>query len=101
MVLTPNDLLRRILDTKAVSIWDHEKGPIFWYAASIPGPFYVNTELVLGKELSSTLLQEITSIIADTPEPATRAKLLEAFIMDSYEKDSFFKIIVETLVAKL
>ncbi|MGE0109076.1 MAG: hypothetical protein AB7S81_04845 [Bdellovibrionales bacterium] len=101
MILTPNDLLRRILDTKAVSIWDHEKGPIFWYAASIPGPFYVNTELVLGKELSSTLLQEITSIIADTPEPAIRAKLLEALIMESYEKDSFFKNITETLVAKL
>lgn len=101
MILTPNNLLHRIIDTKAVSIWDHNKGPIFWYAASIPGPFYVNTELVLGKELASNLLKEITAIVADNTEPALRAKLLELLIMQAYEKDEFFQNIIETLEAEI
>ena len=101
MILTQDDMLRRILDTKAVSIWDHKAGPIFWYAASIPGPFYVNTELVLGKELSVRLLSEITAIVADNADPKMRAKMLEPLIMQTYESNPFFQSIIETMEAKL
>jgi orotate phosphoribosyltransferase len=101
LILTQDDMLRRILDTKAVSIWNHKTGPIFWYAASIPGPFYVNTELVLGKELSAALLKDITSIIAETPAPKERAEKLERLILDAYESDAFFQSIIETMEAKL
>jgi len=101
LILTQEDMLRRILETKAVSIWNHKTGPIFWYAASIPGPFYVNTELVLGKDLSSPLLEEITAIITDIKEPQARSEKLEVLIMKAYESNSFFQSIIETMEAQI
>ncbi len=100
MILSPAAMLKRIHDTKAVSIWNHETGPIFWYAASVPGPFYVNTELVIGKDLSASLLKQITAIVAQTPTAAQRAQKLETMIMDAFNADATFQNIIETMVAK-
>jgi len=100
MIYSPSELIKRIHDTKAVSIWNREKGPIFWYAASVPGPFYVNTELVIGPELSASLLKQITAIVAELPEAKDRAHRLETLIMEAYEKDETFRTIIDTMVAK-
>ena len=100
MILSTNDLIKRIHDTKAVSIWNRKTGPIFWYAASVPGPFYVNTELVIGADLSTALLKQITAIVAETPTAAARAQKLETLMMDAFEKDATYKNIIETMVAK-
>jgi len=74
MILSSAQLIHRIHETKAVSIWNHKTGPIFWYAASVPGPFYVNTELVIGPALSASLLKSITQIVETISEalPAQR-----------------------------
>ncbi len=101
MILSQQDLIRRILDTKAVSIWNHKTGPIFWYAASVPGPFYVNTELVIGPELSASLLKDITSIVAQTPDSKERAEKLEALIMGACERDETFRNIIETMASRI
>ncbi len=101
MIYTQKDLLRRILETKAVSIWNHKTGPIFWYAASVPGPFYVNTELVIGPELSKTLLKGITAIVEETKDGKARAEKLESLILAAYEKDEIFKSLIETLAARI
>lgn len=100
MIYTAQDMIKRIHDTKAVSIWNRDKGPIFWYAASVPGPFYVNTELVIGPELSAQLLKQITAIVAETPDAKARAEKLETLIMEAFEKDETFKNVIETMVAK-
>ena len=65
MIYSPEDMIKRIHDTKAVSIWNSKTGPIFWYAANVPGPFYVTTELVIGPDLSAKLLKDITALIAE------------------------------------
>ncbi len=100
MILSPAALLKRIHDTKAVSIWNRQTGPIFWYAASVPGPFYVNTELVIGKDLSASLLKQITTIVAETKGAAERAQKLETLIMDAFNADETYRNIIETMVAK-
>ena len=100
MIYSTNDLIKRIHDTKAVSIWNRNTGPIFWYAASVPGPFYVNTELVIGPELSASLLKKITAIVAETPDAKGRAEKLETLIMDAYNSDEIFKNVIDTMVAK-
>lgn len=99
MILSPAALIKRIHDTKAVSIWNRKTGPIFWYAASVPGPFYVNTELVIGPELSAALLKSITQIVADSQDSATRAAALETLIMAAYDADETFKNIIDTMVS--
>ncbi|HEU0117921.1 MAG TPA: hypothetical protein VFR09_04740 [Alphaproteobacteria bacterium] len=100
--MSDNDtgLLKLIHDTKAVSIWNRRTGPVFWYAASVPGPFYVNTELVIGPELSAMLLEKITAIIAETPDAPSRAKKLNELILGSYEKNAQFKQVIAAMVAK-
>jgi hypothetical protein len=85
MIYTQADLLKLIYDTRAVSIWDHAKGPVFWYAANVPGPFYVNTEMVIGADLSARLLREITAIVAGTSDVQARAEQLETLILDAFK----------------
>lgn len=100
MILSQDDLTRRILETHAVSIWNREKGPIFWYAAGTPGPFYVNTELVLGAELSGKLLSGITSVVEGTSDSALRAQKLAPLMMESFEKDDFYQSIIATMAVR-
>jgi orotate phosphoribosyltransferase len=97
LTYTNEDLLRIIHETKAVSIWNRKTGPIFWYAASIPGPFYVNSELVIGKELSAALLKKITDILAATADSAERAKTLNTEIIEAYEKDENYRKVVRAM----
>ena len=95
----PAELIKLIHDTKALNIWDHKAGPVFWYALGVPGPFYVNTELVLGAKLAERLLEGITSIIAETKDLAVRAARLNALILGAYENDPVYRRLIITMVA--
>ena len=98
MIYTQEELLKLIHDTHAVSIWDHSKGPVFWYALNVPGPFYVNTEMIIGSALSEKLLREITAIVAGTIDTQARAKQLQHLIMDAYKTSPSWQRIIATLV---
>ncbi len=100
MADTNNDLLKLIHDTKAVSIWNRKTGPVFWYVLGVPGPFYVNTEMVIGPELSAKLLEKITSIIASTSDPAARAAQLNDLILDAYKNSAMYRQVIAAMVAK-
>lgn len=101
MTSAAESLLKRIHETKAVSIWDHRTGPVFWYAANVPGPFYVNTEQVLGKALADSLLKKITSIIETIPTPAARATELNSLIRTAYESDADYRFVLDLLIDKI
>lgn len=98
MIYTQSDLMKLIHDTSAVSIWDSAQGPVFWYAANVPGPFYVNTEKVIGSSLAEKLLREITAIIAGTVDSQARAEQLHNLIMDSYRSNSSWQRIISTMI---
>ncbi len=100
MIYTQNDLLKLILDTHAVSIWNRSEGPVFWYAANVPGPFYVNTEMIIGKALSEHLLREITAIIAGTVDGEARADQLDKLILDAFKKTPQWQRLIATMVDK-
>jgi len=98
MIYTQSDLMKLIHDTSAVSIWDSSQGPVFWYAANVPGPFYVNTEKVIGSALAERLLNEMNTIISATPDAASRAEQLYNLIMDSYRSNTSWKRIISTMI---
>jgi hypothetical protein len=100
MLYTHEDLLKLIHDTQAVSIWDHAKGPVFWYAANVPGPFYVNTEMVIGAALSQHMLREITAIVAGTVDAQTRAGQLTKLILDAYKTNPGWQKLIATMGEK-
>lgn len=100
MTDTDSALLKLIHDTKAVSIWNHKTGPVFWYAASVPGPFYVNTELVIGPALANELLEKITAIVAASPDNATRAAQLNDLILSAYRNSAQYQQVIGAMVAK-
>jgi hypothetical protein len=100
MLYSHADLLKLIHDTHAVSIWNRAKGPVFWYAANIPGPFYVNTEMVVGTALSEKLLREITAIVAGTVDVQARAEQLNALILDAYKATPSWQRLIATMIAK-
>jgi orotate phosphoribosyltransferase len=100
MIYTRNDLLNLIHTTKALSIWNREKGPVFWYIAGVPGPFYVNTELLIGKDCAEKLLEDITAILASTSDPKARAQAVEKAVMAAYASNDTYKKIIATMVAR-
>lgn len=97
---TEDAMLKLIHETKAVSIWNHKTGPVFWYAASVPGPFYVNTELVIGPALAKDLLEKITNIVAGTEDNAKRAAQLNEVILGAYRKDAQYQQVIAVMVEK-
>lgn len=96
--LSTTDFLKILHTTEAVSIWNRETGPVFWYAANVPGPFYVNTERVIGPELAQRLLKSITALLAEVTDKAERAKRIETLLLDAYEKDATYQAVIAALV---
>src|SRR6202046_3359616 len=99
-VYSSDQILKLIHDTQALSIWDRRKGPVFWYTAGVPGPFFVNTEWIIGKELAASLVDGISAIMERVPNHATRAQQLNTLIMSAYEKNPGYREAVGALVAK-
>ncbi|MDR3449351.1 MAG: hypothetical protein P4M15_06340, partial [Alphaproteobacteria bacterium] len=98
MIYTQEGLLKLILETRAVSIWNRARGPIFWYAANVPGPFYLNTEMMIGADLSARLLREITAIVAGTVDAQARAQQLNSLILDAYKTSKDWQKLIATLI---
>ena len=97
---TTDPIAKLILDSKALSIWNHKTGPVFWYAAGVPGPFYLNTELMIGRDLADDLLEKITAIIAEESEPKARAERLHKLIMDAYRRNPDYITVVQAMIEK-
>jgi hypothetical protein len=100
MTSTHNEMMKIVLDSKALSIWNRETGPVFWGAAKVPMPFYINTELMIGQSLAADMLKKIDETVGKTKDPTERAKLLDAFIMPAYEQTPVWKKIIDALIAR-
>ncbi len=100
MTDSDNTLLKLIHDTKALAIWNRKTGPVFWYVLGVPGPFYVNTELVIGATLANVLLEKITAIVVNTPDAVTRAKQLNETLMAAYRSSPQYQQVIVAMVAK-
>ncbi len=100
MAYSSDELVKLIHDSKALSIWNRQRGPVFWYIAGVPGPFYINTEIMIGAELAAKLLEGINAILAETKIPAERAARLEKLILPAYEGNPVYKNIIATMAAE-
>ena len=98
MAYSHDELIKLIHQTKALHVWNHKTGPVFWYAANVPGPFYVNTEQLLGRTTADKMLADITAIIEKTKDATGRAVQVEKVVMDVYAKDDVFKKIIATML---
>lgn len=96
----PSTILKRLYETEAVQIWNRTTGPVFWYAAGVPGPFYVNTEKVIGTELAATLLSTINDTIASSNDPATRVTKLNLAILSAYRDNAAYQQVIAAMAEK-
>lgn len=87
-----------IFSTQAVSIWNNAKGPVFWYAAGVPGPFYVNTEKLIGAEAAERLLTAINAIVTTADTTQQKAEQVERVVMEEYNANTTFQKIIATMV---
>ena len=91
-------LKKLVLDSGALKIWDHRTGPVFWGAAKVPMPFYINTELMIGPQLAADLLQEITAICAGSTDADPRARRLHSLILKAYDRTPVWQQIIQALL---
>lgn len=95
--LTEEELVKLIFSTNALSVWDNKTGPIFWYAAGFPGPFYVNTEKVVGADVAERLLESISTIVKLNKSAADKSSLLYDAVMTEYKNSESFQQVVASL----
>jgi hypothetical protein len=100
MATPPDSLLKLVHDSKALSIWNRKMGPVFWYVAGEPGPFYLNTELMIGRELAENLLETITKTVAELADPEARAARLKAAIIGAYARNADYRVIIQAMIEK-
>lgn len=91
-------LTKVIFSTQAVSIWNNAKGPVFWYAAGVPGPFYVNTEKLIGAQAAEKLLSGISTIVAKSGSPAEKSAEVETLVMSEYKSNPTFQTLIATMI---
>jgi hypothetical protein len=95
-----DDILKLIHDSRALSIWDRKKGPVFWYTMGVPGPFFINTEWVIGKALAESLVDGISTIMERVHDAVHRAEQIMSLIMTAYDRDPIYRDVVGSIVAK-
>lgn len=93
-------LTTAIFSTNAVSIWNNAKGPVFWYAAGVPGPFYVNTEKLIGEEAAEKLLAAISKIVGTSASLEEKAAQVETTVMAEYNANTRFQKTIATLITE-
>ena len=93
-------MMKLLLESGALKIWNHKTGPVFWYAAGVPGPFFLNTEDMIGKAQAADLLKKINTIIAETSDAETRAVRLNTLILAAVAGNPTYQKIIEALVDK-
>jgi hypothetical protein len=93
-------LLNLIYKSGAVSIWDNRKGPVFWYAAGVPGPFYCNTEKLIGSDAAATLLDNMNKALAAGGTATDKQARIKSLVMAEYAVNDDFKTLVRFLVEK-
>ena len=89
-----------LLKSGALTIWDHRQDPVLWYAAGVPGPFFLNTEWMIGKDLAGGLLTRINALLAETPDAATRASQLKSLITPTFQESSDWQAIIRALAER-
>ncbi len=97
MIMSHEALLKRIHDTKAVSVWNQKVGPVFWYTAGVPGPFFVNTEYLIGRETADSLISSITDILEKRSSPSERAELIRTAVLAAYDQSVDYQNLIETM----
>ncbi len=97
-IYTNDELLKQVFSSNAVSIWDNQKGPVFWYAAGVPGPFYVNTEKLLGEDAAGSLLGQISNIVQKVGSIEEKSESLFSAVMEEYGRNPVFQRIIATLI---
>lgn len=93
-------LTTALFSTDAISIWNNQTGPVFWYAANVPGPFYVNTEKLIGAAAAEKLLEGINAIIAKDASKEEKSELIHKLVMDEYKGNTIFQKVIATLLVK-
>lgn len=73
-------LLERLITTNGLSVRNSNHDKAFWYTSGKPGPFYINTENIAGKNTADFILNRVT-------------KLLQEDILQDEKVEDIFKII--------
>lgn len=89
----------RLISTETVSLWNSDEGPVYWYAANVPGPFYVNTERLIGREAAGKLLGTLSSIVQMAASMSEKAALLRDAVLAEYLSNSDYQRVVANLRA--
>ncbi|WP_195571721.1 hypothetical protein [Paenibacillus sp. 1001270B_150601_E10] len=98
MVGASAQLLERLIATEGIAVRNHSGADAFWYASGIPGPFYINTENIAGKEASCILLEQITTVLESSLPASQASKTIFDMIIDVVVQDEEYQRSIEALL---
>ncbi|GBF75588.1 hypothetical protein PA598K_04006 [Paenibacillus sp. 598K] len=93
-----NSLLEQLIATKGLSFRKGKEDKAFWYTTNKPGPFYINTENIVGKQNAELLLEKITMILGENTSRTQQMKKVMSLINQVLESDHAYNHSINKLI---
>ncbi len=90
-------LLSDLYTTGALVLWPWKTGPVFWYTANVPGPFFINTEFLIGRALAERLVKSLSDIVATEAPRDEHARRLNDLILGAWREDPTYQRVIAQL----
>ncbi|OMF81583.1 hypothetical protein [Paenibacillus glucanolyticus] len=91
-------IFQRLVESDAIQVRREPQDKAYWYTSSQPGPFYVNTQYLAGKEASNMCLSKINQILSINTSLEDRAIQIKQVIIDLFNSNNQYKESIYSLI---
>ncbi|QHT59944.1 phosphoribosyltransferase [Paenibacillus lycopersici] len=92
-------LLKRLIATGGLAVRRSADDEAFWYTSGKPGPFYINTEQIAGRQLAQDVLQRLDDALITDAAAERRAQAIWGILHQAVRADDQYGAAIEALTA--
>jgi hypothetical protein len=91
-------LIQKLIENGGLKVRQSQNDQPFWYTSGLPGPYYLNTEFIIGENESDSILSKITESLNSTPNYKEAIKTIRTLILTQYRNDKEYQKIISCLI---
>ncbi|TCZ69023.1 phosphoribosyltransferase [Paenibacillus albiflavus] len=91
-------LLERLISTNGLAVRKSMEDDAFWYTSGIPGPFYINTENIAGKNEAIEVLNNLNNILKANQSKEQQSKAILKTVNQVVNADKSYDASIDALL---
>lgn len=91
-------LLERLISTNGLAVRKSRQDDAFWYTSGKPGPFYINTENLAGKQEAGEVLDSLNNILEADFSKEQKATAIIERVMQAVEENPAYDTSIDALL---